>query len=482
MLAPSRADRGPVRNCRDLTPDAPRDFLGLPDKDPLVSKRSVINILKYVLAGSLLGYVIFANWGYSERVAGKIVVGTDLATGDDEQPTIVGQVTAYVPNKALFVEKLGPTGQPAGNGMEFVLAPKKTQIEEPASAADIHEGTKVAVWEHPGRGLAYVWRRHVIEREPIHWGFLGLAFLIGLAAIVLTFLRWYVLVRAQDLPFTIPDALRLGFIGFFFNSVMPGSVGGDIIKAAFLAREKRDRKTVAVATVIMDRAIALWALVWFVAISGAIFWASGMLEGQGAARSLFIVKTAGIIVAVSFTAWMLLGLLPAWRAEKFAGRLSRVPKAGHTLAEFWRSVWMYRCRQASVAATMLISWIGHVGFVLFFYFSVLVLWDAKDPAQRIPTLAQHFLLVPIGLVIQAAPLFPGGAGIGELGFGVLYKWLGASVACGVLGSLICRVIQWILGIFGYFVYRHLRTDLPVAESNGGNQMPSPEEMPVAVGS
>jgi hypothetical protein len=232
----------------------------------------------------------------------------------------------------------------------------------------------------------------------------------------------------------------------------------------------------------MDRAIALWALVWFVAISGAIFWACGMLEGKGADHSLLIVKTAGIVVAVSFTAWMLLGLLPPWRAEKFAGRLSRVPKAGAALSEFWLSVWMYRCRQASVAATMLISWIGHIGFVLFFYLSVLVLWDANDPAQRIPTLAQHFLLVPIGLVIQAVPLFPGGAGIGELGFGVLYGWLGASVASGVLGSLVFRIIQWGLGIFGYFVYRHLRAVVPINGGSGGDQLPSRKETPLAVGS
>src|SRR5262249_36587297 len=199
-------------------------------------------------------------------------------------------------------------------------------------------------------------------------GFLALAILFGSSAIVLTFLRWYYLVRAQDLPFTVPDALRLGFIGFFFNAVMPGSVGGDIIKAAFLAREKKDRKTIAVSTVIMDRAIALWALVWFVAISGTIFWVSGLLIGPGADRSRLIVKLAGIVVGVSFAAWMLLGLLPPNRAERLAVRLNRVPRAGHSLAEFWRAVWMYRCRQASIVTTMLISWVGHVGFVLYFYF------------------------------------------------------------------------------------------------------------------
>jgi uncharacterized protein (TIRG00374 family) len=421
-------------------------------------------------------------------VAKRVDVGPpQQKLSERDAPTVMGEVVSYQPGQSLVIQDAG--GQEVHFDLvksdwslfKFKFVKTAAQIDGTAADGTIPSGTVVSVWEHPSRGLAYVWRRHVLEGQPIHWGYFALAFAIGLVAIVLTFLRWYVLVRAQDLPFTVPDALRLGFIGFFFNSVMPGAVGGDIIKAAFLAREKRDRKTVAVATVIMDRAIALWALVWFVAIAGAIFWASGALEGRGAHQSLVIVRAAGITVAVSFTAWMLLGLLPAWRAEKFAGRLSRIPKAGHTLAEFWRSVWMYRCRQASVAATMLISWVGHVGFVLYFYCSVLVLWDAGDPAERIPTLAQHFLLVPIGLVIQAVPLFPGGAGIGELGFGVLYGWLGASVACGVLGSLVFRVLQWVLGIFGYFVYRHLRTQIPVADSNGAGRNMTAEEAPVAVG-
>ena len=49
-------------------------------------------------------------------------------------------------------------------------------------------------------------------------------FLIGL---LLQFIRWFALVRAQNLPFSFANALRLGLIGFFFNSFLPTAVGGD---------------------------------------------------------------------------------------------------------------------------------------------------------------------------------------------------------------------------------------------------------------
>lgn len=310
-----------------------------------------------------------------------------------------------------------------------------------------------------GKGVGYVWQTHVLEGKPIHLGYLAAAAAIYLAAILLTFYRWYLLVRAVELPFRMADALRLGLVGLFFNTFLPGSVGGDIIKAAFLAREQ-DRRTVAVATVIMDRVIALWGLVWFVALMGSLFWLTGHLEGPVAARSKRIVVIAGIVVGVSVVVWLLMGLLPGWRAERFAGRLERLPRVGASAAEFWRAMWMYRCRQTIVAAVLGMSWIGHIGFVFAFWCSANALWSPELGA--IPPLAEHFLLVPIGLVVQAIVPTPGGAGGGEWGFGGLYRLFGASEVNGVLGSLVQRVITWVYGLIGYLVYLRMRGRLPAA--------------------
>jgi uncharacterized membrane protein YbhN (UPF0104 family) len=310
-----------------------------------------------------------------------------------------------------------------------------------------------------GKGLSYVVRTHFIEGKPIHGGYLLAGVLIYLAAVVLTFFRWYLLVRAVELPFRPADALRLGLIGLFFNAFLPGSVGGDIIKAAVLAREQ-SRRTVAVATVIMDRAIALWALIWFVAISGGVFWAAGLLDEQLARRSKGLIVGAAVVAVVSLTGWLLLGLLPAWRAERFAGRLQRLPRVGTSAAEFWRAIWMYRCRQATVALVMGLSWIGHVGFVFGFWCCANVLWS--EELGPIPPLAEHFLLVPIGLVVQAIVPTPGGAGGGEWGFGKLYQLFGGSQVNGTLGSLVQRVITWMLGLLGGVVYLRLRATLRAA--------------------
>jgi glycosyltransferase 2 family protein len=314
-------------------------------------------------------------------------------------------------------------------------------------------------------GLSQIWVEHVLTGK-IYWGNLALAAVICLVSTVLTFVRWYILVRAVKLPFTLSDALRLGVIGYYYNILLPGSVGGDILKAAFLARE-HDRRTVAVATVIMDRLIGLWGLFWFVALLGGVFWMLGMVPDEARWGCGIIVVTSAITVGMSVVVWALLGLLPEANAERFADRLERLPnpKIGAAAGELWRVVWMYRCQSLSVYLTLLMSVVGFVGFVLTFYFAVLTL---EEPAA-IPSLAVHFLIVPIGLLLAAVPLFPNGLGISEAGFGGLYVLVGFEASNAVSGSLVQRVVTWGLALIGLLVYQRMRPALkqaaekPIAE-------------------
>jgi hypothetical protein len=312
-------------------------------------------------------------------------------------------------------------------------------------------------------GLAEVWSRYVVDREPIpHPWYFALAIVFSTGSMLLTFYRWYLLVRAVDLPFTLANAFRLGLVGSFFNTMMPGSVGGDILKATFLAREQ-ERRTVAVATVIMDRVIGLWAFLWFVTLIGGLCWVAGALQGEYEERvGQYLLSAAGL-AGGSTLAWLMLGLLPQRRAERFAGRLSGIPKLGGSLAEAWRAVWMYRSRQRAILGALLLTQVSTLGLVLSFYLSSRTL--AGGPGDEIPSLARHCVIVPFGLVIQAIPISVGGAGTGEWGFGTLYHKLGNSRSSGVLASLVQRVITWLLGLIGYLVYLRMRPSFQPEPNN-----------------
>lgn len=285
----------------------------------------------------------------------------------------------------------------------------------------------------------------------------ALAGLFTGASALITFVRWYGLVRAQELPFTLLGAVRLGAVGYFFNHFLPGAIGGDLVKAVALARSQ-SRRTVAVATVLIDRAIGFWGLVWLVALFGGWFSVTEnpLLRENVGLRA--VVRSAWGIAAATVVTWALLGFLPEWRAQRFARRLTRVPKIGHNLAEFWSAIWLYRNRPRAVALALLLSLVSQSCNVFAIHFAAQTFAITAD-ADVLPTLSEHALIVPQGMAIEAFFPAPGGVGGGEFGYGKLYRLIGRPEALGVLASLGRRMCQWMVGLIGYVIYLRLRPSL-----------------------
>jgi uncharacterized protein (TIRG00374 family) len=301
----------------------------------------------------------------------------------------------------------------------------------------------------------------IFESEP-HWGALILACAICSASMLLTFIRWYVLVRAQDMPFKLRNAIQLGMLGTFFSNFLPGSVTGDIPKMVFMAREQ-SRRTVAVATIMIDRIVGLVGLVWLAAMFGCIFWFTGALETmvkapEGIQKLEFIVRTTWILGGGSIAFWILLGVLPLSTATKWISQVERIPKVGHSLAELCRATMMYRSRGRAVGLAMILAMIGHTGFALTFYYCSL----SVNPSEGIPTLGTHFLIVPVGATIQSVMPTPGGMGFGELAFGLLYKWVGGVDDEGIKATIMQRFVNWLLAAAGFIVYWRMGAALKAA--------------------
>jgi glycosyltransferase 2 family protein len=286
------------------------------------------------------------------------------------------------------------------------------------------------------------------------WPF-ALACLIWVVALFITFFRWYLLVRAQELPFTIRSAVRLGLVSYFFNSILPGSVGGDILKAVAVARDQ-SRQAVAVATVLIDRVIGLWALAWLVALAGGGFWAVGNPIVTGNEAIKVIVRATAAIVIGSTVLWRLMGLFSPDRSEAVAGRLARLPKVGHPLAELWRTGWLYRRKEKAVGIALAMTLVAHVGWVFIFHLCV-----SSFPEVDSATFPEHLLIVPVGMTAQALFPLPGGVGGGEAAYGWLYTLLGKAAIGGILGCLVQRVIAWGIGFIGYLAYTQIKKELPV---------------------
>src|SRR6266550_1579807 len=87
-----------------------------------------------------------------------------------------------------------------------------------------------------------------------------LCVLIFPVTFLITTYRWHALLEALDIHIGLGRAFVLNMVGAFYNTFMPGSTGGDVLKAYYVASHTH-RRTRAVMSVLVDRAIGLVALV-----------------------------------------------------------------------------------------------------------------------------------------------------------------------------------------------------------------------------
>lgn len=335
--------------------------------------------------------------------------------------------------------------------------------------------------------LAMNWSglRDLFSREPNLAPLVGAFFLFALVVAV-QYYRWYILVRALDLPFTLRNAFRLGLVGTFYNSFLPGAIGGDIVKAFFIAKGQPGRRAAAVATVVADRMLGLFGLILFAGGVGGAYWLSGdekLTTGPAAPKLQFIILLCAALAAGAVVGYLLLGLVSAERMRRFGDRLHRVRRVGHTLAELWYTVWQYRQRPGAVAAGVGLSALSHVAMLFVFHLAVGI-FPPREP-RLLGTLPEHFVIAPIGYIVQALIPLPGGIGGGELTFGGLYAMIRGqeavalgltrqdAVAVGLAGRLAMRLPEWLVGLIGYIAFLRMREELPIEEAEAADEQDDP---------
>src|SRR5262249_52542838 len=90
-----------------------------------------------------------------------------------------------------------------------------------------------------------------------------LSFLLWGMTILLGVTRWRMVLRVHGLDLSFGRATEISFVAHFFNSFLLGSTGGDLLKAYYAARESHHKKTEAVVTVLVDRLLGLFAMLFF---------------------------------------------------------------------------------------------------------------------------------------------------------------------------------------------------------------------------
>ena len=294
-----------------------------------------------------------------------------------------------------------------------------------------------------------------LKNHPKNYWFLSAALLVAIPAFVLSFIRWGILVRCHGIDFSTLEACKLGSICFLLNFVSAGSVGGDLFKAIFLARRTPGKRVEAVASVFVDRGVGMYGLLLIVGAglllrdpSDAFAVGTDVGDQDGPTLDMPAIKFATAALLILGTAVMCLLVF----GGKFVDRLirigSHVPVAGKIIERIGPPLRMFHDHPIAFAVAILISVVVQSGLVVSMYLIAAGLYP--DP----PTFLEHFVIVPIAMLVSALPLTPAGVGVLEFVVDQLYRVVPAKVtsASGTLVALFFEVVKFVMGIIGTIFY------------------------------
>jgi uncharacterized membrane protein YbhN (UPF0104 family) len=221
--------------------------------------------------------------------------------------------------------------------------------------------------------------------------------------------RWLALLRGQGIPMGYPEAARLAFAGLFASNFLPSTIGGDVVRMVGAGRAAREKLSGA-ATVVMDRMISVFGMLFLLPFSALIF--PDLLRGPG----LF----GGVSAASS-------GASAGW-VRRIALRLRE------TLAPWAR-------RPGSLALALLASWAGVLCYLV-------AVWAVARGLSIEVGLAQVAGVTGITYLLTIIPISINGYGVREAGMLALYAQLGASPEQASALALITRGLMMLVSLPG----------------------------------
>ncbi|MBA7655673.1 hypothetical protein ES703_63580 [subsurface metagenome] len=279
------------------------------------------------------------------------------------------------------------------------------------------------------------------------WYFAGALFVFIISQFAVG-LRWWLLLRTQSVYIGLWTAVRLNFLGLFYNNFMPSSMGGDLIRAWYVTRHT-DRRFVAVLSIFVDRAIGLLSMVilafccWGMFMKGQSFTLKlpGFAKFAGEHKVVLLLFT-GIVLVIAC------GLLLNHTTRTKLGKVySKVKEhAIHAAKKAHDATVMY-CRKP-------FTLIGTFGLTLCLQSLVITafwLLGTSIPGMEVEV-KYFFVFFPVSWILGTLPVSIGGVGVVE---GVLYillwKFGGAGEAEALAIVWYQRFIWWFASVPGMVI-------------------------------
>jgi len=252
------------------------------------------------------------------------------------------------------------------------------------------------------------------------------ALIMYLGGQIISAYKWSVLAEPLNFKRPFPIFVSFYFIGMFFNLFMPGSIGGDLYRAALLAGLEKSRRRAAY-SVLAERYTGGIALLSFCALAVGIYFRSSLPA---------ILST--LIFALLAIGWFFLLTLPLW--EKIFPWIQKLAQKFNL--EDFTIYWKHPAK---------LLWVLVLSF-LFQSINILTVALLGMSININVPLLSYFFIVPIVDLLSILPISISGLGIRESGYVLIFKFLGVEPSKGLACGLLVLAITIICGILGGIIY------------------------------
>ncbi len=260
-----------------------------------------------------------------------------------------------------------------------------------------------------------------------------------LAFIPITFMlgwRFQLVLRTQGIALPYLDAVKLSFAGSFLSFVpfLLGAYGGDVFKAYFVSLHT-ERKTEAVTSVLLDRALGLGGVLVIVIAAAAI-------SPAGSAVRAFLWPTLALAGAGGAAAFVY--LWPPLRR-----RLPRGWISGSRWLDQLRRVDATARRLARHPWTLVLCVAIAVFRQLAAFASYLLVALALGMAIGVADLVEVCAYFAAGVAVGAIPVSPQGLGTVELAYSIFFAEFGtvSQILCLAFGVRLVHLFGTLPGLF-----------------------------------
>jgi uncharacterized membrane protein YbhN (UPF0104 family) len=269
--------------------------------------------------------------------------------------------------------------------------------------------------------------------------------------------RWSVLLRAQTIHIHILAVFRLHYLGLFYNNVMPGSVGGDLLKAWYVTKHT-NRRLEGALSVFVDRVIGLFGTLVMAGTAYFVFLRGRSVAGvssRGGIRQDMsgYGRTALWVLAGLAVALVLVAIHPYGRMKLKQG-LSFVRRLGvSVLMRAKEAVVIYCSKPLTLLYALFLTIIGQ-GVV------VVAFWLLGRNLGVDAGLQCYFVVFPLTWVVAAIPISVAGLGVLEMGTVEMFVRLVGATRESALALAFCQRFVWVLASLPGGVIHLLGAHLP----------------------